>query len=76
MPVARQELELGAGYGFGFYGVWEGGGVVRIEPGLEGSGKLEVRVDVLDAGFVECNVGFSQREEVHCEGLGGLASGW
>jgi hypothetical protein len=68
-----QELEIGTCERFTGYSVRYRAGKLVVEHALEGSGGVEVSVDVLYAGFVEYDVRFSEREGVEEEGLGGKA---
>lgn len=75
MPVAYQELEIAARERVGCYGRGEGRVVLRVDAGLDGARGAEVVVDVLDAGFVEGEVGLAGGEVEGGEGLVGGARG-
>lgn len=71
MPISVQELEIGACERLTGYGIGYGAGKLVVDHALEGSGGAEVGVDVLHAGFVECEVRFPESETVGEEGLRG-----
>jgi len=64
VPIPDQELEIGASEGVGVDGGGEGRVILVVDFMLDGAGEFEIVVNVLYAGFVEGEVGFSELEEV------------
>jgi hypothetical protein len=73
MPISVQELEIGPCEHLAGYSVRYRAGKLVVEHALEGSGGVEVGVDVLYAGFVEYDVRLSESEGVEEERLSGKA---
>lgn len=71
MPVTHQQLEIAACESVRGHGSAERGVVLRVDARLDGARGAEVVVDVLDAGFVEGEVGLAGGEVEGREGLRG-----